>query len=196
MKPIYILHEGNAKKTNDNLLIRLLIEALSKSNSKIDLNKIEFHGIGTKSNFFKIDSYPKDLKDGVKTEQVNKVLFIVDADDIRNDAVYGGFENTERALNEIIAELEFQEVSSTYIMCDPISKTGYLESFILSTIPQQQRNCIEQFLECSQFKSKENHKAILNQIYNIAYPNAPYNFENTYFDVLKEKLRNLFTTDL
>jgi len=80
MKPIYILHEGNAKKTNDNLLIRLLIEELNKTNAKIDLNKIEFHGVGTKSNFFKLDSYPKNLRDGVETEQIDKVLFIVDAD--------------------------------------------------------------------------------------------------------------------
>jgi len=95
-------------------------------------------------------------------------------------------------LDTIIKQLAFEDISQTYITCDPISKAGYLESFILSTIPEEQRNCIEHFLECSQFKSKENHKAILNKIYNIAYPNAPYDFEHCHFNSLKEKLLHLF----
>jgi hypothetical protein len=126
-------------------------------------------------------------------ERTEKILFVIDADDVINDAIYGGYENTEKALNGLISQLDFQDISSTHIMCDPITKTGYLESFILSTIPEQQRNCIERFLDCSQFKSKENHKAILNQIYNIAYPNAPYNFAHPHFEELKTKLRELFS---
>ncbi len=77
-------------------------------------------------------------------------------------------------------------------MCDPMKKIGYLESLILSTISPEQRACIESFLACSQFESKENHKAILNQIYNMAYPNAPYDFAHSHFDELKTKLRELF----
>ena len=77
-------------------------------------------------------------------------------------------------------------------MRDPETNIGYLESFILSTIPTAQRNCIEGFLACSQFKSKESHKAILNQIYKLAYPNAPYNFEHHFFKPLINELTNLF----
>ena len=95
-------------------------------------------------------------------------------------------------MDEIITKLQFQSVSSTYIMRDPISKVGYLESFILSTIPEQQKTCIERFLDCSQFKSKENHKAILNQIYKMAYPNEPYDFKYPHFDELKTQLTRLF----
>jgi hypothetical protein len=186
MKSIVILHEGNEKNTHDNKLIRLLMEDL-----QLDINAVSFFGMGTKSNFFKAENYPEFLTEGVN-KTIEKVLLIVDADDIKNDARYGGYENTQNALNEIIVQLNFQEVSSTYIMCDPTIKTGYLESFILSTIPAQQKTCIERFLECSQFKSKENHKAILNQIYNMAYPNTPYDFKHRHFDELKSKLIQLF----
>ena len=77
-------------------------------------------------------------------------------------------------------------------MCDPSTQTGYLESFILSTISTAQKRCIETFLNCSNFNSRENHKAILNQIYKLAYPNAPYDFEHAHFDLLKAELNNLF----
>lgn len=186
MKSIVILHEGNEKNTHDNKLIRLLMEDL-----QLEINAVSFFGMGAKSNFFKAASYPEFLIEGVN-KTIEKVLLIVDADDIKNDALYGGYENTEKSLNKIIAQLNFQEISSIYIMCDPTTKTGYLESFILSTIPAQQKTCIERFLECSQFKSKENHKAILNQIYNMAYPNAPYDFKHPYFDDLKTQLTQLF----
>jgi tRNA nucleotidyltransferase (CCA-adding enzyme) len=192
MQSVYILHEGNAKNTHDSKLIKLLISHLKEEYTEIYPDIIEYHGMGSKSNFFKIESYPALLTQGVNTNQVKKVLFVVDADDVKNDSVYGGFENTNKGLDEIIAELEFQAVSSTYIMCDPNTKAGYLESFILSTIPEQQKACIERFLECSQFKSKENHKAILNQIYNMAYPDSPYDFKHSHFDELKTKLIWLF----
>lgn len=77
-------------------------------------------------------------------------------------------------------------------MCDPNTKNGTMESLILSTIEAERRVCIENFLICSEFKSKENHKAILNQIYNMAYPNAPYDFSHSHFDELKNKLKWLF----
>jgi len=188
MKSIFILHEGNEKKTNDNQLLKLLIEHL-----KLDVDLISFYGMGSKSNFFKIEEYPTVLTEGVKNEQIDKVLFVVDADyDNESDRVHGGFDKTQNELDKIIHFLNFEKVSSTFITCDPETKAGYLESFILSTIPEKQRNCIERFLKCSQFKSKENHKAILNQIYKMAYPNAPYNFKHPHFDSLKSELNNLF----
>ncbi|MCK5898099.1 MAG: hypothetical protein KAG06_03400 [Methylococcales bacterium] len=189
MKSIAILHEGNAKQTNDNDLISLLINHL-----ELDIKRIDFYGMNCKSNFFKPNYIAyKILKQRIKKGEVDKVLFVVDADYEKNDHLYGGFDNTEKELKRIISEIEdFQEISSLFITCDPDTKTGYLESFILSTIPEKQRNCIERFLDCSQFKPKENHKAILNQIYKMAYPNAPYNFEHKNFDDLKTKLRALF----
>lgn len=185
---IAILHEGNAQKTADNKLIKLLIEDL-----KLDEKKVRFFGLGSKSNFFKkdIDAYRELLID-IEEETISKVLFIVDADYEKNDKNYGGFENTLKEMIAIREELKIYQLSDLYITCDFDTKEGYLESLILSSIPQRQKECIETFLDCSEFKSKENDKAILNQIYNNAYPNAPYDFTSDKFEILKQKLKNLF----
>jgi len=184
MVNVAILCEG----INDRKFIETLISDLGFSK-----NNANFYIFGGKSKFFELDNTKyRDLKLEIESGQIEKVFFILDADDVKNDIVYGGFENTQIALNKIIIELGLEAVSRTYIVCDPITKTGYLESFILSTIPETQKNCIEDFLKCSQFKSKENHKAILNRIYNIAYPKAPYNFEHHHFELLKIELTNLF----
>jgi len=186
---VAILHEGNSQKTNDNALLKLLIRVLS-----LDLENINFIGMGTKSNFFKVDNENyKLLKNEIEREEVGKVLFVVDADYEVNDNVYGGCQNTQKKLNETIIQLGLENISDTYITCNPITQDGYLESLILSSIPNEQKECIETFLACSEFKSKENHKAILNQIYKIAYPNAPFDFAHPYFNDLKTKLENLFT---
>lgn len=188
MKSLAILHEGNTKSSHDNDLITLLMQHL-----ELDVSLVDFYGMGSKSNFFKIEGVCyKTLLPRINAGQVKKVLFIVDADDEKNDKVYGGTENTRRELQAFIKELSIEAISRIYIMCDPETQTGYLESFILSSIPEQQRSCIEQFLSCSQFKSKENHKAILHQIYNLAYPDAPYDFAHPNFDHLKAELTQLF----
>ncbi len=185
---VAILHEGNAKKTADNELLRLLIQSLN-----LDESEVNFFGFGGKSNFFKVDfiSY-KELLSEIKEENISKVLFVVDADYEKNDGIYGGCQNTQKELNKIIDLLGIKDISDIYITCDPQTQDGYLESLILSSIPTEQKECIETFLNCSDFQSKENHKAILNQIYKNAYPQAPYNFEHPNFNALKTKLQNLF----
>lgn len=204
MKSIYILHEGHTSKSSDGEIIRLLVKHLEEQkDSKVKSADIEYHGMGSKSNFFKKEMYVSKpspynkfnanlIFQGVQTNQINKVLFVVDADNSINDTKTGGFKNTQNALNEMIIELGFQSVASIYIMCDPDTGEGYLESFILATIPPEQKNCIQCFLDCSQFKSKENHKDILNKIYKLAYPDAPYDFSHAHFDLLKTELINLF----
>ena len=185
---VAILHEGNSKKTNDNELLKLLINELN-----LDIEQVAFFGFGAKSNFFKADNREyKMLLQKMEERTIYKVLFVVDADYIANDSIYGGYQNTKIELEKIIKKLNLEEYSDTYITCDPTEKCGYLESLILSTIPKKEKECIETFLECSDFKSKENHKAILNQIYKTAYPNAPFDFSHQNFDELKTKLKNLF----
>jgi hypothetical protein len=188
MVKVAIFHEGNAKKTHDNELLKLLLEKL-----KLPLEEVKFVGMGGKSNFFKKDNdnYQELLLD-IKRKAVVNVLFIVDADYVENDSTYGGIDNTKIELEKIIKELELEEQSDFYITCDPIEQCGYLESLILSSISKEQKECIENFLECSDFKSKENHKAILNQIYKTAYPKAPFDFSHENFNELKQKLKNLF----
>jgi len=188
MVKVAILHEGNSKKTHDNQLLKLLLSEMN-----LDEKRVRFIGIGSKSNFFKIDNidYIK-LKIDMKDEKFSKILFVIDADYEQNDSIYGGYNKTKIELEKIIKELDLEEYSDAYITCDPTEKCGYLESLILSTIPQKEKECIETFLECSDFKSKENHKAILNQIYKTAYPNAPFDFSHENFNELKQKLKNLF----
>ena len=188
MVKVVILHEGNSKKSKDNQLLKLLIESLD-----LDIQKVKFIGMGTKSNFFKKNNldYREIVKD-IQREAIERVLFVVDADYEQNDSIYGGYQNTKTELEKIIKELNLEEYSDIYITCDPNEQCGYLESLILSTIPQKEKECIETFLECSDFKSKENHKAILNQIYKTAYPNAPFDFSHQNFNKLKTKLKNLF----
>ena len=183
-----IFHEGNAKKTTDNKLLKLLMEELNLNTERVD-----FFGFGTKSNFFKLD-HPKyrRLKIQIEEKVLSKVLFVVDADYVENDSRFGGYENTKKELEKIIKELRVESYADIYITCDPSTKCGYLESLILSTISQEQKECIETFLDCSDFKSKENHKAILDQIYKTGYPNSPYDFAHLNFDALKTKLENLF----
>jgi len=144
MVRVSIFHEGNAKKTHDNELLKLLIEAL-----ELPLNEVKFVGMGGKSNFFKKenDNYKELLLD-IKRKAIRKILFVVDADYIENDTLYGGFENTKRELEKVIKELELKSISDIYITCDPDKRCGYLESLILSTIPKEEKECIENFLGC------------------------------------------------
>lgn len=183
---VAILHEGSAKQTADNELLRLLIQSLN-----LDESKVKFFGFGGKSNFFNQDKYDELILE-VKEESISRILFVVDADYEKDNRVYGGCQNTQKELNKIIESLRLEDMSDIYITCDPQTQDGYLESLILSSIPKEQKECIENFLNCSDFKSKENHKAILKQIYKNAYPQAPYNFEHQNFDELKTKLKNLF----
>jgi hypothetical protein len=192
MVKVAILHEGNEKKTHDNELLKLLITKLN-----LDLNRVTFIGMGNKSNFFKKEFIKyKRLQQHIQREAIEKVLFVIDADYEQNDSRYGGYNNTKKEIQKIIKELKLENYSDIYITCDPLEQCGYLESLILSSIPIKQKECIEIFLECSEFKSKENHKAILNQIYKIAYPNAPFDFSHSNFDELKTKLKKLFEEEI
>lgn len=184
-----VLHEGSCNdKTADKKLIINLLKEL-----RLPENLIEFYAFGSKNEFFNINNANyKELKSSVDAEEINKVLFVVDADDEKDDAKYKGFENTEKQLKSIIDELGFQGVARSYIVCDPDTKTGYLESLILASLPEQKRKCIECFVECSEMNSKNIHKRIINHLYTIAYPDPPYNFEHPHFDGLKVELRNLF----
>ncbi len=185
---IAILHEGSAKKTADNELLKLLIKELN-----LNLELVEFFGMGGKDNFFKIDNTNyKLLLDKIREETISKVFFVLDADYVKDNSKYGGYENSKKGIERVIKELGIENISDFYIVCNPEIGEGYLESFILSTIPKKHRQCIKNFLDCSNFKSKDNDKAILRSIYKVGYPNDPFNFSHPNFDELKSKLIKLF----
>jgi hypothetical protein len=185
MRNLLIFHEG---KSIDKSFFELLINDLGE-----DSNKIEFYGMGGKSNFFKKDNtnYQNVL---LEIEEVNKILFIIDSD-YETEQKFGGYKNTLKEIEIIQNELNIKEISDTFIAYDKNSenKEGYLESLILSTLTDEQNDCIKSFLEkCPEFKGKNSHKSIFNIIYKNAYPNKPFNFEHPNFDELKQKLTNLF----
>jgi hypothetical protein len=196
MVKVAILHEGNAGKSNDNWLLQALTTELALENSEtFNWNRVECYGMGGKSNFFKHQD-PKygNLLQLIEADQITKVLFVMDADCQQNDEKYGGYENTLTSWQTLVTDnLKIHAISDIYITCDPTTQTGYIESLLLSTLDDAKKVCIETFLQCSDFKAKENHKAILNQIYKTAYPEAPYDLKHTHFDELKQKLRVLFT---
>jgi hypothetical protein len=178
----------------------IVCEGISDKNFlKLFLNSLgfvvsddNFLVLGNKSNFFKIDSKKyKQLLIDIELEKINKILFVIDADSIKNDVKYCGYDNTKSELVAVIKKLQLQNYD-TFIVCGPETKVGYLESLILSTINKEQGNCITEFLKCSDFKSKENHKAVLHQIYKQGFPNTPYDFSHSNFDTLKQKLQDLF----
>jgi hypothetical protein len=153
---------------------------------------VSFYPLGVKSNFFVLNNSDyADLKLEIDNGQIGKVLFVVDADyDGKNN---GGFENTRNQLNVIIDQLGIKEISSIYVMCDPETKTGYLKSFLLSTIPKDKKHCIDCFLECYGFNPKDGDKSTYERIYKaIAHPLSPYRFEHPHFETLKTELKNLF----
>ena len=148
-----------------------------------------------KSNhFIKNHSNYKDLKLEIEDKKISKALFIVDSD-YEKEKKYGGYKNTLREIELIKINLSIKGISDTFIAYDMNSekKEDYLESLILSTLSEEQDDCINSFLEkCPEFRGKNSHKSIFNVIYKNAYPNLPYKFEHPNFNILKQKLKNLF----
>ncbi len=191
MVKVAIFHEGNAKKTSDNELIELLLE---KQEIKAE-EKVKFFAMGSKSNFFKADNKNyRQLKLDIESEQIGKVLFMLDADRAENDATYGGYDNTKREMQLIIEELGIAMVSDIYIACDE-TKTGCLESLIFSTIPDERKKCITELDFCSNStttSTKHPHKELLN-LYRCVYRSDGLdNLKHPNFNELKQKLKNLF----
>jgi len=188
---VSILHEG---KSIDKDFFKLLYLHLKVTEEELD-TRVNFIGMGNKSNFFQKNNKNYILlKEEIKSLRVEKVLFIVDAD-YKGDKKYDGYDETLSQITTIQQDLGITEISNTFIAYDMNSKTkeGYLESLILSTLSEEQDDCIKSFLEkCPEFKGKDSHKSIFNVIYKNAYPKAPYNFEHPHFDDLKQKLQTLF----
>lgn len=195
MVKVAILHEGNTKSL-DNRVLRKLITELEKENPVIfDCNRVQYYGLKGKSNFFDISntSY-RDLLPQIEEDQISKVLFVIDADLHENDEVYGGYQNTLNQWETLVAnQLKISAISDVFISCNPTTQKGNIESLLLSTLDDNQRACIQTFLTCSNFKDKENDKAVFHDIYETAYPYAPYDLQHAHFYELKQKLRELFS---
>jgi hypothetical protein len=140
-----------------------------------------------KSAFFKEETY-STIKQKVATKQYQKVLFIVDADYSQNDTKYGGYDNSENALKNIISLLGFDEKAKYYIMCDPVEKTGNLEHLILSTIDNRKKECIHTLLDCVLDMQTHSNKKIVLSSYETIFKESPYNLTHPNFENLKNLL--------
>ncbi len=134
----------------------------------------------------------KTLLEHIENGFVEKILFIVDADDYKNDKSLCGIENTISKIIKLQQDLNIKEISDYYIACDPISQKGYFESLLLSTIDENVKRCYEEFRQCSELNSKSVDKNILTELHKLTQPDKPYNFEHPNFILLKEKLKDLF----
>ena len=185
MTKIAILHEG--------VLDKKVIEGLIK-HIGLDEKLIVFYPMGVKSNFFdkKHPAYIS-LSLSVENDEINKVFFILDADNCYMNQ--GGMIKTQEKLQVMIKSLGFESISRFYITHDPRTedKEGFIESLLLSTIPEEKMNCIDRFLECTGFDKKGGDKSTYERIYkSIAHPLSPYNFDHIHFNELKTQLTQLF----
>lgn len=192
MKPIAIVHEDTGHK---NLLLTLIEHLNELENLDVDAQAfVDFYSMGTKSNFFKSECVEyKTLKGRINSNQIKKVLFILDADFKKDNAIYGGFSNTQKQLQSVLNELGIESVSEIFVLCNPNSEEIHLESLLLETLPEDKRKCIECFVKCSKIKSQNFYKTIIYNLHKTAYPSESYyNFEHPHFENLKQALRNLF----
>lgn len=181
---VRIVCEGSG----DRKLLKLLLTHL-----KIDFTDDNFERMSGKS--YLLDNTNKKykmLKQQVEIQKISKLLFVLDSDYIENDKLYGGYENSERSVQKLIADLSLESISDFFISCNPDTKEGYIESLVLTTIPREHRECIETFLNCSEPRDRKEDKFIVQTVYEKYYPNSGYNFEHENFKPLIDKLRKLF----
>jgi len=183
-----LLHEG----TEDLNLIKQLASSLDFE----FYERVQSYKMGKKSNFFDVGHADyRELLQLVEAEQIDKVLFVLDADDPRNDQVYGGYDNTLEELDKIVGDIGLKPIARIFICCDPQTGLGNIESLLLSTLDAQKKDCVEHFLECSEFGGADNDKAVLNAIYRKGFPNAPYDYSHEHFADLKAKISWLLSGD-
>lgn len=156
----------------------------------LDMSKIDIKKMSGKSNFFKEENY-ETYKQQIEAGMYEKILFIIDADDTDSDAKYSGFENTKTELTKMIEQLNFQDISTINILCDPITTNGNLEHLLLSTIEDTKKDCLTTLLSCIEGMEPHNNKKILLSSYESIFKDTPYNFDHKNFEILIDELKKL-----
>ncbi len=175
---VVILTEG---KTDIEFLKDFILTEL-----KIQREKFEFKNFEGKDNIFKLNH---KIYDEIENELdiIDSILIAVDADDPNEPSPIRGYKKTEKELKELIKNLNFNIPIDYYIFCDE-KKEGYLESFLLSVLDNNQKECIQNFKEC--YKYDLTDKWVYNSFYK--QKKYPFDYSHPNFNELRNKLKNLF----
>ena len=156
------------------------------SNFNIAREKFDIKVFDGKDNIFKLNhKYYDEIEEMLHI--IDSIIIFADADDPNDTSPIRGFEETEKKLKELIENLDFNIPIDYYIFCDE-RKEGYLESFLLSVLDDNQKECIQSFKEC--YKYDLTDKWVYNSFYK--QKNYPFDYSNPNFSQLKIKLQNLF----
>lgn len=179
---VAILHEGK----DDKKYIKRILEHLN-----LEFSDENFHEMNNKSNFFKEEYFVyKLLKQKIENEEIEKILFILDVDNPRDNDVYGGKENTLKELQDTINKLDFTFKYEIFVVCEPNSNEGYFETLLLSSVDEEIKNCYTNFMKCTGFEGKEQTKTIMTKLHEFSSPKKPYSFEHNNFKEIKDFFTN------
>jgi len=136
-----------------------------------------------KSKLLDISSY-SDMEKQIKVGIISKLLFLLDCDYIEDDINCNGCENSEKCIKNLIKKLN---VESKYFLFNK-----NLNFFILNSLSDDIKKCFEEFQNCHNIDDFNKNRKVLTSIYRDLYPKKPYDFSNSIFDELKNKLIWLF----
>jgi len=169
---VAILHEGKTDKE----FFTTILSSFDLPNTQNDIKYYDFKGI---DNIFNISH---DYYDEIEEENIlTSLLIVIDADK--------NYDNHKQELETLIKNLSFDTIKLDYfIMCDYDNNNGNLESFLLSILDDNQKKCIEKFRDCYEYKLTD--KWAYNSFYK--QKEHPFDFNHPNFDILKQKLQELF----
>ena len=173
---VAILHEGKTDKS----FFDHLLASYNLQYAEDNIHYFNFKGV---NNIFKLNHSDYDiLEEEIDVGKISKVLIVVDADD--------KYEDREKDLKKLIEDLNFNVEIDYFIMCGE-DRIGNLESFLLSSLNDEQKECLKAFLDCYAYDFTDKH------IYNIFYKDKrhPFDFNMPIFKELKSKLENLLSKD-
>ena len=151
--------------------------------------KVAYYDFQGKDNLFNLShEYYNEMEEDIRNiKRIQKILIVVDADNPKDPNPHRGYETTKSKIRAVIENLDFPIPIDYHIMCDENQK-GYLESFLLSVLDNEQKGCVDNFKEC--FKYDLTDKWIYNTLYK--HNRYPFNFNHPNFSELKTKLQTLF----
>jgi len=163
-----------------------LEDFINKQYPTVSREKYDIKIFVGKDNIFKLDH--KIYDEIEKALHIyEKLLILTDADDPKDPSLIRGYEETEKALKKLIENLDFNIEVDYYIICDE-NKKGYLESFLLSVLDDEQKKCIEEFKKCYKYETPD--KWVYKTFYK--HKHYPFDYSHPNFKELKDKLKNLF----